>query len=319
MAAMAMLLVGVLGAIVLRAAPSDPESNSLEPPDAARGSGCMLTVKSVQIPAQEAGVLVELAAREGDEVKVDQVVARIDASQANAVKAVADAKLKAAAQEAASDVNIRYATTGRMVAEAELQAAEQANKQAEGAFSWWDVRRLRYKVIEAALHIDQATNDYKIAQYKLEVQTAEVAAATLDVQRRQVKCPANGKVEKRLREPGEWVRPGDTVYQIMLMDRLIVQQDVDAARFSPADVHGKKVLVTVMLDNGRKVTVEGTVLSVSNQEVAGQRFQVKAEVPNKRENGHWVLRHGQIGQMKILTDRPADKAGSGPATSSGNP
>jgi multidrug resistance efflux pump len=314
-----MTLVAVLGTVVLRAAPretgvSRSESNKFRGSDA-----CLLAAKIVDIPAEEQGKLRDLKVEEGDEVREGQVLALIDDSQAQAVFKVAQAKLNAAAKEAASDVNKRFADMSKKVAYADWSGAYYTNENTRGAVTSFELRQYYFKAMQGDLHVEQAENDWYIAKEKLKVQEAEAEAAGLDLQRRQIRAPANGMVERKFREKGEWVKPGDSVFQLMLMDQLLVYQSVDATRFSPAQVDGKKVLVTVELENKRQVVVEGKVRNVSNEEESGPFLLVTAVVANRREGKHWLLRHGQWGRMEIVTDPPADAPGRPLPSPSGDP
>jgi len=314
-----MTLVAVFGTMLLRAAPSGNEADVSELSKRWGENACLVTAKIVEVPAEDAGRLLDLKVEEGEEVQKGQVLALIDDSQAQAVFKVAQAKLNAAITEAASDVNKRYADMTRKVAHLDYSGAYYTNEKTPGAVPAYELRQYYAKAAQGDLHVEQAGNDWKIAQEKLKVQQAEEEAAQLDLQRRKIVAPARGMVERKYREKGEWVKPGDAVYQIMLMDQLLVYQDIDATRFSPAEMRGRKVRVTVELENKKEVTVEGTVRNPSNREVSGRRFRVTAVVPNRQENGHWVLRHGQVGRMEILPDLPGQAPGRTPPSPPGNP
>ena len=71
-----------------RTALQQPESSA-----ANRIRDCLLKASAeVQLPAQEAGVLVELTAFEGQEVKLDQLLGRIDDAQPRLQKKAAEAE-----------------------------------------------------------------------------------------------------------------------------------------------------------------------------------------------------------------------------------
>jgi multidrug resistance efflux pump len=314
-----MTLVALLGTIVLRAAPRSVDADLAELLKRGGEDECRIRARMIEVPAEEQGRLVEVKVEEGDEVTANQPLAVIDKRQAQALFKVAQAKLNAAATEAASDVNKRYADMTRKVAHLDYSGAYYTNEKTPGAVTAFELRQYYAKAMQGDLHVEQADNDWKIAQEKLKVQEAEAEAAKLELDRREITAPANGVVEKKYRERGEWVKPGDPVFQVLLMNRLLVYQLVDARRVAPAQVKGKKVRVTVELENKRLVTVEGTVRNYSHREEADRMFLVTAEVDNRKENGHWLLRHGQPGRMEILMDSPAS-LGSRPTPSPpGNP
>ena len=105
-------------------------------------------------------------------------------------------------------------------------------------------------------------------------------------------------MEKRYREVGEWLKPGDPVLQILKTNVVYVQGYMDARRLAPRDVEGRAVTVTVPVPRG-DVVFDGTVVFASFKIDSRGRSLVKAEVKNRRNNDHWILRDGMDAVMKI--------------------
>ncbi|NLX96653.1 MAG: HlyD family efflux transporter periplasmic adaptor subunit [Rhodopirellula sp.] len=262
--------------------------------------GCLVTlIDEAEVPAQEAGVLIELNASEGQQVAKGDLLARIDDRQSQKLEEIAKYKLDVAHQEAGNDVNVRYATKTWEVAKAEYQQALETNKKHANTIPAIELRRYALKVDEAALQTEQAEHDLKIAAVSVSVRQGELDAAKLDVERRQITAPLDGIVVKRHLHDGEWVRPGDPVLHMVRMDRLRIEAFLDATQISPGEVAGKPVTVTVSLAHGRTEPFPGKVVFVSPSVEAGPRFLVKAEVINRKENDHWLLRPGQNARMAI--------------------
>ncbi|NUQ60838.1 MAG: HlyD family efflux transporter periplasmic adaptor subunit, partial [Pirellulales bacterium] len=145
----------------------------------------------------------------------------------------------------------------------------------------------------------------RIAAVSVSVRKGELDAAGLDVERRQITSPLDGVIVKRHLHEGEWVRPGDPVLHIVRMDRLRIEAFLDARQVSPGEVDGKPVVVEVALAHGRTEPFPGKIVFVSPTVEAGPRFLVKAEVINRKENEHWLLRPGQNARMSIQWKQPA--------------
>jgi RND family efflux transporter MFP subunit len=261
---------------------------------------CLVTaIEPVEVPAEEPGRLVSMKVREGQQVEAGQLLVQIDDTQIKKAKEVADAKYRAAAKEASNDINVRYAEAGWGLAWWTWKRAQEANLKQTNTITPAEMQEKVFKVEEAALRYEQAQHDYSVAQIKVEVQKGEAEAAALDVERRQIKSPLSGHIERRYKSEGEWVKPGDSIYQIIRMDRLYVEGYVDAARLAPVDVDRRKVRFTFLLPNGKPVTVPGEIKYYSATIELGPKFLVKAEVENRRENSYWLLRPGQVGEMEI--------------------
>ncbi len=303
--AVAVVVVGLVGAAVLSAPAGRPNEEPAELPELALAGGAWATaIKDIQVPAQEPGMLVAMHAEENQEVEADQLLAQIDDSQALAIQDTADWKLKAAEKEASNPISKEFAKASRNVSKAKLDSAHKANATAPGAFGAWDLFTLALQLEKDRLSIDQADHELAVLAMKASVQKAELRAAQLDVGRRKVKSPMKGVVEKKWREVGDWVKPGDRVYRIIQMDQLYVQELLDATKYTDADVMGRNVLVTFKRPNGEVVKLGGRIEHASYGLVAGGRkFLVKAVVQNQKRNGFWVLHPGQLVQMEIQAGR----------------
>jgi len=141
----------------------------------------------------------------------------------------------------------------------------------------------------------------QIAAINVDVRKAELDAARLDEAFRKIVAPWDGEVVRRMREEGEWVKPGDPVVRLVEMDRLVIEPFLDAAKLAPAEVDQRPVSVQVELPHGEKVPFEGKVASVSPEVETGGRFSVRIEIANQRDpkSGYWLLRPGMIAQIQI--------------------
>jgi len=303
-AAVAAVVAGLLGAAVLSAPAGRPDEESAELAELALAGGAWATaIKDIAVPAQEPGMLVAMHAEENQEVEAEQLLAQIDDSQALAIQETAYWKQMAAEKEAKNPVSKQFAEASRDVSKANLDSALRANEKQRDAFPEWEVRKLALQWKRDSLSVDQAEHDLAVLEMKASVQRAELKAAKLDVGRRKVKSPMKGVVEKKWREVGDWVKPGDPVYRIIQMDQLYVQELLDATRYTDADVRGKNVLVTFRRAGGEVVKLGGRIEHTSYRLVAGGRkFLVKAVVDNKKRNGFWLLHPGQLVQMDIQTN-----------------
>ncbi|MCD8482583.1 MAG: efflux RND transporter periplasmic adaptor subunit [Verrucomicrobia bacterium] len=62
---------------------------------------------------------------------------------------------------------------------------------------------------------------------ELEVSKLQVASAQIALARKQIASPLEGVVVVRNREPGEWVNPGEVLFEVVLMDPVFVEILVD--------------------------------------------------------------------------------------------
>jgi len=263
-------------------------------------SHCLVSlVEEAQVPAQEAGVLRSVEVREGQQVPNNGLLGRIDDQRAQMQHKVADFELKVAHERAANDIEVRYAKAAASVAEAEHQQSVDANEKMPGTVPRAELRRLLLTHRRSTLQIEQSELDKRVAALESLVRKAEKEAAGQNIALRQIRSPLEGVVVKVYRHSGEWVQPGDPVVHVVRIDRLRIEGFLNAADYSPSEVAGRSVTVRVNLAHGRTESFPGKVVYVSPLVEAGGEFRIWADVLNREQNGHWLLRPGLTAEMTI--------------------
>ncbi len=273
---------------------------------------CLVSLADeARVPAQEAGLLVELAVREGDKVASGQVIARLSADQPEMEKRKATAEFEQATAKAESDVDVRFAQAAEGVAKKAFDKAEQSHESVKGAVTEVERDRLRLEWQKATLQIEQAKLERRLAALAADAKRTEVEAADRAIKRREIRAPIDGVVEDVSRHQGEWMQPGDALAHVLRTDTLRVEGYVDASKWDPGEMRGRPVTVAVELANGRREEFEGRIAFVSEQVESGGDYRVYADVRNRRAapaapgaEGEWLLRAGQTARMTIHAQRP---------------
>jgi multidrug efflux pump subunit AcrA (membrane-fusion protein) len=270
---------------------------------------CLVTLVNdgdVHVPARESGQLVSVAVREGQQVTKEQLLAQIDDSMVRKGEEVARYKLQQAELEAKDDVNIRYAKASADVASADLAKSLETNKKVPNTVPETELRKQWLEKERSLLGIEKAGRDFEVAGLAVESKRAEHSATKLDVDRRQIKAPMDGFVEKRIAHVGDWLKQGDPVLQMQRLDRLRIEGFVDATgpnSVLPSEVDGRTVRVDIALARGQEAHLRGKIDHVSSGVEAGSQFLIKAEVINEQRDGHWVLRPGMTADMTVELGR----------------
>ena len=272
----------------------------------------------VQVPAQEAGVLVSLEAHEGMEVEAGALLGQIDDSQAQMKKEVADAEYKVAKTEAENDVDIRYNEAKADVAATEYKLNKEANEKAVKARPLTEMQKLWLQWKQADLAIDQAKMKQETNRMTAGAKEAEVRAAEKDVERRKIVAPLSGEIIEINPGVGEWLSPGAPVLRIAQMDKLQVTGKLSIKNFGPVQIMGRPVRILAQVGPNRVEEFQGKVVHVDPRLIES-RYSVVAEVINRRDGGDgpWLLRDGmQPDEMVIdalpgkggnAAQRPAEK------------
>ncbi|MDZ4820343.1 MAG: HlyD family efflux transporter periplasmic adaptor subunit [Planctomycetota bacterium] len=248
-------------------------------------------VNEAQVPAQEAGVLVELPIVQGAQITANQLIAKIEDSQALMQGKAALAELTAAREKAASIVDEEIAKKKAEQAKVEWEKAVAANNRTKGAYSDVDISRLKLTYQHALLEIERAISERKLAGSMADVKVVEVEAARKSLERRQIRSPIDGIVMEVNLHRGEWVKPGDSVAWIAQLDELMVEGRIKKANFSPDSFVDKPVKIEFELSNGQREQLDGQIVFVRPSIEAGD-VRVYAKVKNKKAKGHWALLPG---------------------------
>jgi multidrug efflux pump subunit AcrA (membrane-fusion protein) len=263
---------------------------------------CLVSlVEEAKVPAREAGVLMELVIREGDVVRKNDVIAKIDDDQPQMEKRKAQAEYDQALAKAQSDVDVQYSEAAEKVAEAEYKKALESHTKVPGSVTEVERDRLALNEKKSELQIDQARLEQRLAALAAQSKEVEVLAAENAIGRRLIKSPLDGVVVQVFPHQGEWMQPGDPLARVVRVDKLRIEGYVDSSRFGPDKVRDRPVTVEVMLADDRKETFKGRIMVTSPMVESGGDFRVVAEVENRQDpnSQQWLLQPGQTARMTI--------------------
>jgi multidrug efflux pump subunit AcrA (membrane-fusion protein) len=261
---------------------------------------CLLSLtEEAQAPAQEAGVLVSIPAREGDQVVKGGLLAQIDDVIPQRQHDVARFKFEVAKKQASDDVDVRYAEAAFRYADAKVRRDQAANARTPGTVPEEAADEHRLDREKFRLSIEKARKDMAVAVLQASVADAELKAAAANIERRRLVAPLDGVVVELARHRGEWVQPGDTVMRLVRVDLLRVEGFLNAKDFHASEIQGRPVQVAVTLAHGQRETFPGKIVFVKPLVQAGGEFLVRAEVQNRRQDESWILSPGMSAEMTI--------------------
>ena len=212
------------------------------------------------------GRLAEIRVREGDEVEAGVVLARLDAGELEARKAAAEAQAEAARaalaelEAGARSEEVAQARAALRGAEQQLEDARRDRDRARNLFDGGAISReamdkaeTRAEVAEAS--VDQAREQLRALETgpreeRIRAQRAAVAAAEASVRQMSaalenmvIEAPFGGLVTIRHRDPGETVQPGQPVITLLDPDDRWVRIYVAEDRVGAVQI-GQQAVIT---------------------------------------------------------------------------
>ncbi|MFM9058072.1 MAG: efflux RND transporter periplasmic adaptor subunit [Planctomycetaceae bacterium] len=257
-----------------------------------------------QVAAREAGVIEELAARKGMEVRADADLAILDSDQPRMEREKAQAELDQAEAKAASDVDERFAVASEGAAKKAYEKAEQSHRSVPGSVTDVERDRLRLEWEKTKLQIEQSQLERKLSGLAAKAKGVEVAAATHAIDRRRIRSPIAGMVLDVFKHKGEWMQPGDVLAHVIRTDMVQVEGYVEKPQ-ARGIVPGTPV--KVLLGAGKPEEFTGEITYVRPKEESGE-YRIYAQVANRRSGDTWLLQLGQEVTMHVLVG-PAAPAG----------
>ena len=202
------------------------------------GNGKVAALEQVDVSAKVTGLVTELTAKEGDQVSVGQVLARLD-----------DQELQA---------RVRQAGSAAEEARSTIEVAQVQVDQAQNHFG--RTQKLFDGGVVPRAELDDARNEAALRAAQLRTSTAahRQALATLEYVRTQlnntvVRAPMAGQVITKHHERGTVVQPGEPLYTIADSARPIVRAEVDESDAGKIQM-GMPVVITSDAFPGLKMT-----------------------------------------------------------------
>lgn len=201
------------------------------------------------VASEVAGLVVELAAREGDAVAKGQALVRLRRQA-----------LDLARQRMAADLT---------EAEARLALAESNLARSEELFA---------SQVIARQQLDDASSESAAWHGRVESLKAQLARVEDDLQRSTVAAPFAGVVVRELIQVGEWLAVGDEVAELVGLDDLEVELEVPERYFGSLR---QGATAQVSFEALPDLAVEGRVSAVVPvADRQARTFPVKVRVPN---------------------------------------
>ena len=257
--------------------------------------GVLTLLEEIRVPARDAGILVEVAVRPGMSVTGEMLLAKQDDTEAQATRDQASTELANAKRLARNDLKVQLARKSHEVAMAELKRAVEAEERFSKSVSQSEIERLQLATEQADLQVYQTRFDLKTAQLAVETHEATLRLAEHRVKKRAIHAPSAGVVVEVLKQPGEWVEPGETVVRIVRMDRLRVEGFLSAQQAS-SELVGQEANVSVKHQPDATLEIVGEITFVS-PEIHPLNGMVRVWV--EIENSESMLRPGLPATIKI--------------------
>ena len=273
-------------------------------------TGDIAPFAQVVIYSKVQGWVEKINFREGDRVRAGQVLATLDAREAEATVAQSKASLEAAVarlkqvkatSEETIQSQIQQAKANLDFAEEDLKRFRELHQKDFIARQQLDDARTKYSVAKA--NYDLALNNIRQKTWENDIALAEAqvqqAKATLDLNQAQlanliILAPMNGKITKRYVDPGIMVK--DTTPILAMMDLDEVKMLVNVIEKELVRLQkGQEIKVTVTAFPNR--TFQGRIAIITPAlDLQSRTAEIQISIPNPG----YILNPGMFGRVEAL-------------------
>ena len=284
-------------------------------------SGEIIATRYADIGTSVMGRVVELRVAEGDEVSAGDVVARIDAAQAQSTADASAAGVDALEAEAASaEDQLRTAESQRDVAAAREREARRAAERAVSLFDRGFIPESERDAAVAAAEaaegelaaaeagVARARGSAAAAEQRVAQARAQLAGALDTLQKTEIISPIDGRVTRLNVREGEMVvigiqnQPGTTLMTIS--DLAEIDAEVKVAEADVLRIRNGQT-ASVILDalpgrrfDGKVIEIGASALPTSGAGAAAREFRVVVRLDRPEA----LLRPGLTCDAEIVTD-----------------
>lgn len=236
--------------------------------------------ESVDIPAEQSGVLVQLKVQPGQRVSAGELVAKVkdDALLLQLERARLEHELAKMAAE--SRVDIQYSKKSYDVAVSDLRRSENANARVPNSVAQSKLEKQGLEKDRTELKLEQARRDLEMAAFRTRLTSSSIQLAQSELAKATLKSPMSGLVVSVEKRVGEWVEASNVVCKIVRTDRLWIQGLLPAQQTAKIAI-GTPVQIEFSQDWVELKSVPGKIVYISPEANAiSGMVQVRAEFAN---------------------------------------
>lgn len=266
------------------------------------------TIDATSLAAQVAGPLRELLVKEGDIVKANQALGRINDDALRLELEQLKTQIAVAQKKQSNDIDERLAEKSLQVAHNEYERAMNANARVPGTYPINEIDRLKLLADRSQLEVERAKYEQELAAFEVTLAQGSYRQTYERFLRHQLTAPAAGVVVSVEKRAGEWVEPGTDLLRIVRIDQLRVEGFIASEEASP-ELVGRPARIAMVDKHASQAadsqSWQGRVVFVS-PDVNPVNSQVRVFI--EVDNPHGVLRPGLRVQAQIegLVDGSAE-------------
>ncbi len=277
-------------------------------PGALRLPGAIIkTPPPIKVPGLQAGLLTNVAIKEGGRVAQGQFLAQIDPTESQLSLEQSKIDHQLAEMDANNTTDRDYFEKSLVVATAEVNRSIAANNRVNNSVPIAKLEKQRLEQERATLQVQQANRQLEIAKFRTRLTQSEIKTAEVDLAKTKIVAPVNGVIVNVAKQSGEWLQQSETVCEIVSTDRLRVEGFATIEQAAQIKT-GMSATIEFNQPWMKLKSVPGTVTFVAP---SANPLNLLVSIWVEIENPDQAIIAGVNGDLVIQTDASATANGGG--------
>lgn len=263
--------------------------------DRTYSKGTFYPMEEAIISPKMSGKITAILVDEGDEVKKDQVVARLDDTQfVLGEKRAKEGLLQAEAGLAQSEAGLARAEANLEKIKRDYEKMKRLQEKSSIAIQRFEDAESGYRIAEASLK--EARARIRLASAQVEQARASLDLAQTQIEDTKITSPITGIITKKNMNLGEMGKPGKGIFVVEYLDVLELRADISSLLLGKLKIDMPVRLFVGGIDKPIMATITKISPSVDRRL---RTVEIKVRVDNKEKR----LTSGLFASVELILDR----------------
>ena len=245
------------------------------------------------------GVIASIGGRAGALVTKDQLLVQIETERRKKELKVAHSEHKALLIRSKNDTLAKVNEARERSAAANLNQLHQVRNRYQVSVPMLELTRAKTELQQASFERKGATQEMSQFRFEAQAKLDEAELLKFDLEHSSIHSRYDGAVINVEKQPGEFVRAGDTIIEVYRLDQLAGLVLIDRDQLQPENAVGQSGKFEVP-DHDGTTTYDVAIVRVLPRLDVDGKYRAFVEINNqKTRSGSWKLLPGLTGVAKF--------------------
>lgn len=248
----------------------------------------------VAISSSVEGVIKNVTARSGDQVRQGQLLIQLDTGRLVTELGVAKSEYNALSIRSADHSRVQIGNAREQTARLSVQKLQEVRTRYNIKVAALEMNRAQSELKQAESEKTGACNELEQFRCEAEAKQNQIKLLENDLKQSTILSQYSGAIGNIEKRPGEFVNKGDIIAELYRLDRLSGVILIDNDQLPPENAKGVKGQFEVGKGN-QKRSFEISISRVFPRVDIDGKYRAYVELENEQADGNWRLLPGMVG------------------------